>query len=187
MPVFETKRLIIREISEADVFDMFEYAQIPYIGPSAGWEPHASLSHTREVIKMYLRKQQYGQLGVFAIYHKEDEKMIGTVELHSYVKDFKAELGYTVSPYYWGQGYALEASKVVMKWGFTKLNLKRIECCCFSNNNQSKRVCEKLHFTYEGLRKKGYVLYNGYIGDLECYAMTDDEYQEIIEKDLWYK
>lgn len=187
LPVLETPNLLIREISENDIFDMFEYAQIPYVGPMAGWEPHSSISHTREVIKMYLRKPQYGQLGVFSIVLKKEDKMIGTVELHTYVKGFKAELGYTISPYYWGHGYAVEASKQVIKWGFTELELKRIECCCFADNAQSKRVCEKLDFRYEGLRKKGYMLYNGYIGDLECYGMTDEEYQSILENDLWYK
>ena len=57
----------------------------------------------------------------------ENNKMIGTVELHTYTPSFKAELGYTVSPYYWGFGYAVEASKEVIKYGFEELNLKRIE------------------------------------------------------------
>lgn len=187
LPIIETERLILREITEDDILDMHEYAQIPYVGPAAGWEPHGSLSHTREVIKSFNRKPQYGQLGVYAIIFKENMKMVGTVELHTYTRDFKAELGYTVSPYYWGMGIAVEASKEVIKWGFNVLHLKRIECCCFSDNNQSRRVCEKLLFRYEGLRRKGYKLYNGYIGDLDCYAMVDDEYQEIIKSNLWNK
>ena len=185
LPIFETERLILREINEHDIFDMHEYAQLSYIGPNAGWEPHGSLSHTKEVIRSFNRKPQYGQLGVYAIILKENHKMIGTVELHTYVRDFKAELGYTVSPYYWGLGIAVEASKELIKWGFNQLNLKRIECCCFSTNAQSRRVCEKLQFRYEGLRRKGYKLYNGYIGDLDCYAMIDDEFRQIIEDNLW--
>lgn len=187
LPVFETKRLILREINESDIYDMYEYAQIPYVGPSAGWEPHGSTSHTKEVIRSFIRKPQYGQLGVYAIILKENHKMIGTVELHTYVRDFKAELGYTVSPYYWGHGYAFEASQAIIKWGFNDLHLKRIECCCFSTNNQSRRVCEKLGFRYEGLRRKGYKLYNGYIGDLDCYAMIDDEFYQILTDNLWNK
>lgn len=187
LPILETNRLILREIRESDSLDMYEYAQLPYIGPQAGWEPHGSISHTKEVIKSFNRKPQYGQLGVFAILYKANMKMIGTVELHTYTRNFKAELGYTVNPQYWGMGIACESSKAVIRWGFEELNLKRIECCCFTDNNQSRRVCEKLLFPFEGIRRKGYKLYNNYIGDLECYAMTDDDYHRIIENNLWNK
>lgn len=185
LPIIETERLILREIREQDAFDMYEYAQIPYVGPAAGWEPHGSVMHSKEVIKSFNRKPSHGQLGVFAIIYKNNMKMIGTVELHTYVRNYKAELGYTVSPYYWGLGIAVEASKEVIKWGFEDLNLKRIECCCFVNNLQSKRVCEKLHFNFEGVRRKGYKLYNNYIGDLDSFAMIDDDYKQIINNNLW--
>ena len=185
LPVLETERLILREINEYDAYDMFEYAQLPYIGPEAGWEPHTSISYTREVISAYRRKKQYGQLGVFAVILKENMKMIGTTELHTYTPDFKAELGYTINPNYWGNGYALEASRELVKWGFLNLNLKRIECCAFVENNRSTRVCEKLKLTYEGVRKKAYQLYNGYIGDLKCYAITDDEFYDRYQNGNW--
>ncbi|CCY08154.1 gCN5-related N-acetyltransferase [Coprobacillus sp. CAG:698] len=187
LPILETQRLILREICEKDAKDMNEYAKIPYVGPEAGWEPHTTLSYTKNVIRMFNRKKYYGQLGVFAIILRENNKMIGTVELHTYTPSFKAELGYTVSPYYWGFGYAVEASKEVIKYGFEELNLKRIECMCFPENAQSKRVCEKLLFPYEGVRRKGYQLYNGRISDLISFAMTDDDYYKIKEEKLWEK
>ena len=185
LPVINTPRLILREITLNDTKDMFEYAQLPYIGPDAGWEPHGSISHTKEVINMFRRKKIYGQLGVYAIILREENKMIGTCELHTYVAGFKAELGYTVNPEYWGRGIAVEASKGLLKWGFEGLGLRRIECMCFIRNNQSRRVCEKLGFKYEGVRRNGYQLYDGRIYDLISYAMTDDDYDEIIRDSLW--
>ena len=50
LPVLETNRLILREIEEKDIYDMFEYASLPYVGPVAGWEPHPSLSYTKSII-----------------------------------------------------------------------------------------------------------------------------------------
>lgn len=178
MPEIETNRLILREISERDIYDMYEYARLPFIGPVAGWEPHDSLAYTKNVINTYRKKTQYGQLGVFAVILKENRKMIGTCELHSYFKDFKAELGYTINPLYWGNGFALEASRALLCWGFDVLNLKRIECCSFVDNEKSNRVCEKLGLTYEGIRKKAYQLYDGNVYDLRCYSITDDEFKE---------
>ena len=183
LPIIETSHLILRQIDESDAFDMFEYAHLYYVGPMAGWEPHVNITHTRMVIKNF--NHRTGHLGVFAIVLKSNDKMIGTIELHSYVEDFKAELGYTISPTYWGNGYAVEAGIEVLKWGFNKLKLKRIECTCFTTNHNSARVCEKLHFQFEGIRRKGYRLYNGLIGDLACYAMTDEDFKMITEKYSW--
>lgn len=176
VPYMETKRLILRETKESDFVDMFEYAHLPYIGPVAGWAPHKRLGETKAILRLFEDKKLYGQLGTVAIINKEDNKMIGTVELHTYTAGFKAELGYTVNPLYWGQGIALEASIKVMEWGFKLLKLKRIECNAFVDNHNSQRVCEKLHLTFEGIRKKSYQLYDGSIHDLRCYALTDDEY-----------
>lgn len=181
LPLFETERLILREINLDDCFDMYEYAKLPYIGPNAGWEPHTSISYTKEVIKTFNKKPQYGQLGVFAIVLKENNKMIGTCELHSYFKDFKAELGYTINPLYWNQGFATEASIPLLYWGFNDLNLKRIECFSFTDNLASRKVAEHLGFKFEGIRRKGYKLYNGFIGDLYCTSMTNDDFKELYK------
>ena len=176
VPYMETKRLILREILERDFVDMYEYAHLPNVGYYAGWAPHRRLGDTKTIIKLFRAKESIGQLGTVAIVLKDTNKMIGTAELHTYVPDFKAELGYTINPEYWGNGYAVEASIKVLEWGFKLLNLKRIECSTYVDNIQSQRVCEKLHLTYEGIRRKGYQLYDGSIHDLKCYAITDDEY-----------
>ncbi len=181
LPIIETKRLFLREITPEDARDMFEYAKLPTIGPVAGWEPHHTINETKTIIQMFRDKKKYGQLGVFAIVWKENQKMIGTLELHSYLKGFKAELGYTVSPLYWGRGIAVEAALEALKWGFHTLHLRRIECSTFVTNEQSQRVCEKLQMTYEGIRKNGYLLYDGTIHDLLCYALTDYEYHKIYD------
>lgn len=185
LPILETERLILREICDKDIKDMYEYAQIPYVGLNAGWEPHKNLSYTKEMIRAFGRKKYYGQIGVYAVILKQNSKMIGTLELHSYVQNFKAELGYTISPYYWGYGYATEASKRILEFGFEVLKLKRIECSCYTTNEQSKRVCEKLQFKYEGIKRNGYMLFNGNIYDLRTYALTDEDYKEIKENKLW--
>ncbi|MFA6627581.1 MAG: GNAT family protein [Bacilli bacterium] len=181
LPLIETERLILREISMEDAHAMYDYAKLPIVGPVAGWKPHTSLSETKTIIQMFRDKKKYGQLGVFAIIWKENKRMIGTLELHTYVKGFKAELGYTVHPAYWGKSIAVEAAKEALKWGFHALSLRRIECTTFITNERSRRVCEKLEMTYEGIRKNGYMLYDGTIHDLLCYALTDEEYHMIYE------
>ncbi|MCK9536539.1 MAG: GNAT family N-acetyltransferase [Bacilli bacterium] len=185
LPLLFTPRLLLREIEEKDCLDMYEYAHLSYVGPTAGWKPHSSPNETKAIIRMFIDKKKLGQLGTYAIIWQQTNKMIGTVELHTYIKNFKAELGYTVNPLYWGRGIAVEASKKVISLGFEVLKLRRIECASFVSNTQSRRVCEKLGLSFEGIRKKGYLNYDGSIHDINCYAITDDEYFQRLYNNEW--
>ena len=175
-PKFETKNLIIREIELKDAIDFFVYACRDDVGPTAGWRPHRNISDTKAVISLFREKKYDGQLPTLAIILKENNQMIGTLELHSYEEGFKAELGYSINPEYANRGFATEASFKALEWGFDILGLERIECTMYVSNIASKKVSEKLHLTYEGIRKKGYRLYDGTFHDIYAYAITKEEY-----------
>ncbi len=178
LPVLCTKRLIVRPLSVLDADDMYEYAKTSMVGPMAGWPPHSSIADTISVIKTMTAP--YG-LGVWAIVLKETGKMIGTIELYNHIVHFKAELGYSLNPSYWGHGYATEAAKEVIAFGFEYLELKRIEVGTFIDNYQSQRVCEKLGFIKEGIARSGYVRYDGKVFDKMMFGMTDKEYREMYK------
>ncbi len=179
LPILYTKRLIIRPISVLDADDMYEYAKTPLVGPMAGWPPHQSITDTINIIKsMTIIKTPY-ELGTWAIVLKQTDKMIGTIELYNHFQHFKAELGYSINPYYWGNGFATEAAKEVITFGFEFLDLKRIEIGTFVDNYQSQKVCEKLGFIKEGVARSGYIRYDGKIFDKLVYGMTNIEYKKL--------
>jgi len=82
----------------------------------------------------------------------------------------RAELGYWVGVPYWGNGYATEAARAVVKYGFGTLGLHRIFASHFANNPASARVLRKIGMRYEG-RLRGHVLKWGEFLDLEMYGM----------------
>lgn len=178
-PIYETKNLLLREIDMDDAFDFFRYACRDDVGPTAGWRPHRTISDTKAIIAMFRQSKYEKKLPTLAIVLKETNEMIGTLELHSYIPGYKAELGYSLNPEYWGNGYATEASFKALEWGFKELGLSRIECTMYTNNERSKKVVERLHFNFEGVRKKGYRLYDGTLHDINCYSITDDEYYSL--------
>ena len=179
LPIIYTDRLILRPITLDDANDMFEYAKLPNVGPNAGWEPHRSLYETTAVIYNMIANKPQDQLGNWAVVYRSTGKMIGTIELHHYFPCFKAELGYSLNPEYWGLGLIPEAASKVLEFGFEMLQLKRIEAGTFLNNYQSQRVCEKIKMTKEGIKKNGYIRYDGVIYDIIIYAITDQEYFEL--------
>lgn len=54
LPMIQTERLILREISILDAVDMYEYSKDPLVGPLAGWAPHRSIDESLGVIGMFL-------------------------------------------------------------------------------------------------------------------------------------
>ncbi len=176
-PVMETKRLILRPLVQSDAASIYSYAKLSTVGPLAGWEPHESLKSTYDFITYALRKKDYGQPGVYSIILKETKAMIGTIEIHSY-KEQKGAIGFVLNPEYWNKGYTTEASKACIIYAFELLDLKRLEYCHFPHNTPSKRVCEKLGFTFEGVLRNKYLLYDGTVLDDVVYSITTEDYNE---------
>ena len=67
--------------------------------------------------------------------------------------DKECELGYWVGKPYWGQGLIPEASKEILRHGFEDLGMEKIWCGYYEGNEKSKRVQEKLGFTYHSTRE----------------------------------
>ncbi len=178
LPTITTDRLVLRNIGYQDIKDMYEYASTDLVGPTAGWSPHKTIYDTEAVITSFINSQKAGELGVWAITLKSNHKMIGTIELYNWVFRFSAELGYSVNPDYWGNGFASEAGAAVLDFAFNHLRLKRVEAGTFETNYQSMRVCEKLGFTREGVLRNSYLRYDGVVFNKVVYGITDRDYYQ---------
>lgn len=54
------------------------------------------------------------------------------------------EIGWRIDPRYWNQGYATEAARAVLRYGFEGLDLDEIVAVTTHDNRASRRVMEKL-------------------------------------------
>jgi ribosomal-protein-alanine N-acetyltransferase len=146
----ETERLILRSWQETDLNDFYEYASVPGVGEMAGWAHHDSIETSNKILKLFIDEKN-----VFAIVHKQDNKVIGSLGIHGswanaeeQYKHLRAkEIGYVLSKAYWGQGLVPEAVKAVINYCFTNLNVEAFTCGHFKENSQSRRVIEKCGFT----------------------------------------
>lgn len=118
--------------------------------------------------------QQHG-FCFWAVERKEDAAFIGTVGLRRVGYDAfftpAVELGWRIARPFWGQGYAPEAAKACLQFGFETLNLPEILAITVPANLKSRRVMAKLGMTHnpnenfdhpyvpEGHRLRGHVLY----------------------------
>ena len=147
--MLETERLILRKWTDADAESLFHYAKDPAVGPAAGWQPHQSVEESRNVIRNLLNGAE-----CYAICEKGSDEAIGSIELrlngHTDMtdRDDECELGYWLGKPFWGRGYMPEAAKEILRHGFEDLGMNVIWCGYYDGNQKSKRIQEKLGFTY---------------------------------------
>ena len=123
--VLETDRLIIREWSEMNLEDLFEYAKVDGVGQMAGWNPHTSIQESKNILEMFIQGKM-----TFALELKENHKVIGSLGLETlslllrdeYENLVGRELGYVLSKEYWGKGLMPEAVNRVIKFCFEQEN-----------------------------------------------------------------
>jgi len=147
----ETPRLLLRPFTQDDLHDFNAYASVPGVGEAAGWPHHKTLEESQKILDMFLRETDK-----FALYHKADNKVIGSLGLHkSWTDELEAynhlkayEMGYVLSKEYWGQGLVVEAAQVVIDHLFNICKLDAVSICHFLENMQSRRVIEKLGFKF---------------------------------------
>lgn len=101
-----------------------------------------------------------------------DGKMIGNIGIHPQkdVHRLNAELGYFIGEDYWGKGYATEAIKKMIDYGFENFPINRIFSRPFSSNPASQKVLEKCGFILEA-RINGILVKNGKTEDELIYAV----------------
>jgi ribosomal-protein-alanine N-acetyltransferase len=92
-------------------------------------------------------------------------------EPHSDITRGSAEMGWWLSPGWWGRGIAAIATKRLIQYCFTDLDLHRVEAGVFLSNPASARVAEKAGFVLEGIASDAY-LKDGQLVDRVAYGLA---------------
>ncbi len=183
IPTILTERLMLRRIEKKDIPDIYEYSKDPKTSEFLLWHPHPAIDITKGYYKLINRKYKRGALYEWALINTRDKKMIGTCGFTKLnLIDNSAEVGYVIAPAYWGMGFATEALKRVLEFGFDFLSLERIEARYMAENSASRRVMEKCHMQFEGIMKHA-VYAKGKYRDVGLCAITADEYKELLKND----
>lgn len=153
--LLETDRLVLRPWKDTDAQSLFEYASDPDIGYVAGWPAHKSIEESLDVIRNVFNGAE-----CYAICEKGNDRAIGAIELklngHTDMtdKNDECELGYWLGKPFWGRGYMPEAATELIRHAFDDLAMTTIWCGYYDGNNKSKRVQEKLGFSFHHTRNQ---------------------------------
>ena len=144
MKRLKTNRLILRKFKFTDINDLYEYAKRDDVGPKAGWHPHKNKIETKKILSGFIDKEE-----VYAIYHKVDRKVIGSIGIHKTVigeLENVKEIGFVLNPKYHRQGIMGEALKRILDYCFLELELDDIYTGHFINNKPSEKLILKYNF-----------------------------------------
>jgi [ribosomal protein S5]-alanine N-acetyltransferase len=84
------------------------------------------------------------------------DDIIGAITLTLAMAHARGELGYWIGRGMWGRGYATEAGRALVAFGFANLQLNRIQAQHFLRNPASGRVLEKIGMQREGVHRQKY-------------------------------
>jgi len=172
-PTLETERLKLRPYTEADIADL-----VPLAGAREVAATTLRIAHpyTEQDARGFLRLAAEPDKLWLAITLRSDGRQIGGVGLRLDEPHRHGELGYWLGVPYWRRGYATEAARAMLDYGFETLGLHRIFASHFAHNPSSGNILKKLGMRYEGCQRQHLRKWEQFV-DSELYGLLREEWQ----------
>lgn len=152
--ILETKRLILRKLEDADFERLFLMDSNPEVMEYLE-TPAKTVEDSKKMIRTIQKQYEENGVGRLAVIEKESGLMIGWSGLkllrqpvNGYINTL--DLGYRFIPEFWGKGYAWEAAKASLNYGFRTLNAETIYAYANTGNTGSNHILKRLGFENKG-------------------------------------
>ncbi|MGK5594246.1 MAG: GNAT family N-acetyltransferase [Parachlamydiaceae bacterium] len=169
-----TSRLHLRNAREQDVEDIALFAgQYEVVEMMNGSIPYPyEVEEARKWVDKHVKDNSLSPAISWIIASSDNGQLIGSIQLRRNQK--QARLSYWIAKPYWGKGFAAEAGRAIIDFGFKNLGLEKIEAEHFRRNPASGRVLNKLNFEFVcSIRKRDN---RGYEEDFEQYILDKKSY-----------
>jgi ribosomal-protein-alanine N-acetyltransferase len=177
MPSLHSDRLILRPFREADAEDVARCVGEKVIAATTLSIPHPyTVQMAVEWISTHQEEYSTGKGLNFAVTLAGDGKLVGAIGLGLQPDHDRAEMGYWIAVTQWNNGFATEAAKRVIDFGFEVLTLERVFAQHFATNPASGRVMRKAGMHYEGCLRHHIKKWGRYV-DLMVYSILREEWQ----------
>jgi RimJ/RimL family protein N-acetyltransferase len=167
----ETERLLIRRFVTEDWEAVHAYTSdagvMTYVGDGA---------ETEEQAKAFVAENAGDEARALALVLKEEDRLIGHMLFHPWFTPRVHEIGWVLNPRYHGNGYATEAARALLRYGFETLKVHRMIATCQPENVASSRVMEKIGMRREGHFRSCIPRPDGSWWDEYFYAMLEDDW-----------
>ncbi len=147
----KTQRLIFRDLTLNDIDDYYNLERNPLVRKYIPNMRNTTYNECRESLKKHIDKYKDGTgIYTWAVVLRESGNFIG-ITGYRYLEELdKVEIGIQLMPDYWGNGYATETGKVLIKYAFTMLNLREIIAMALPENEKSMKSLENVGLDFDG-------------------------------------
>ncbi len=153
-PELHTTRFLLRQIKPTDQEFIYRGLSDPRVIPFYGVQ-YKSLEATSAQMEFYEKLWRERTGCWWKVLEKDSLVPVGACGINGYQPDHeKAELGYWLLPEYWQKGIMMEVLPVVIRYVFQNWKLHRLEAVIEEGNEPSRRLSEKLGFTFEGMLRE---------------------------------
>jgi RimJ/RimL family protein N-acetyltransferase len=174
-----TERLVLRRLAEGDLPTIFAYRSQPQV---AEW-----IGGTATNVDSLA--ERYGK-GTTAVIVEHDGQLIGDLmvklqdayaqrEVADAAAASEAELGWTFDPAHHGRGFATEAIGALLRICFDDLGIRRVVAACFTANEPSWRLMERIGMRREAHHVKNSLHRDHGWQDDYVYALLADEWPRL--------
>ena len=154
MPLpLRTERQVIRPYRDDDATALHEVFGSPEVMRWTPSPPSKDVPETAQRLArtMAFTARQSPGFGLWALELKTPSEFLGQVGLFPVEgKGPEVEVAYELAPRVWGHGYATEAARALVEYGFGELGLRRIVALILPDNARSRNVAAKCGMTLEG-------------------------------------
>jgi len=173
---FETGRLLLRPLSLSDSEVVMRLAGDKKVSDTVLFIPHPYPEGlAARWIRSTRRKRISGSEQTFAVTIKAGGEFLGAMGLRIDKSGLIGDAGYWIGVPYWNKGYATEALRALISFGFETLGLHKITAHYLEGNIASGRVMEKSGMIKEGVQRKELHKNNNWF-DTVHYGILSDEY-----------
>jgi ribosomal-protein-serine acetyltransferase len=146
----------------------------------AEWLPWARIVTSLETAQEFIRRgvTRYAEDGLPWVGIWQDGQMAGGILFFPLEERIRAtDIGYWLGHRFTGRGLATRSARAMLGFVFEELKLNRVGLQAEVDNLPSRAVADRLGFTYEGVRRQGWL--NGdKLVDAAVYSLLASEWQE---------
>lgn len=176
LPSFCTDRFTVRPIARADMTAIFAIFSDPEVTRYWSFPAMRDRTEAEKFVQATIDGFRSRDLLEWGIVQRGEEELIGTCALSGWSRlHRRAEIGYALRRDRWGKGIMAEVLPALLRFGFTEMNLHRVEADVDPRNTASIRSLERLGFQREGYLRERYFL-NGEIQDAIFYGLLRQDF-----------
>jgi len=174
-----TERLVLRPVQPSDVDALYRRRADPTVSDWQDWPMPYSRERAQATVERSMANDQPPDNGgwMLTITDRADSTIYGDISMFLEDDGRTSGVGYSITPLYWGRGYASEALAAVVDWLFDVKGVSRSYAQLHPDNHRSARVLESCGYVYEGVLKNACWIVDEVSDDL-LYGMTPEQRTE---------